>query len=364
MRRWNQVLGLALTAALLASAPAGAAGKDAGARCKKGGWQRLVTTTGDGFLGQDSCVSYAVHGGKLYPALSITEFAVPPFGGEAQNRASAWGITQGPDGNVWFKDTQNFNRTGFITASGAITFQNNYLPYEHEIVAGADGNLWSHGNPGGGTLTARAPGGSHVEFDLSVSASYTLALAWGPDGNLWLATYDGLVVKQAPDPLASATGYPLPAGRCDAITAGPDGNLWCANQADSIDRITPSGTVTQFALPHSGTMGSLETITTGPDGNIWFTEDAGNRIGRITPSGSITEFNVPTAGARPTGIAAGPDGNVWFTLYGGSRIGRATPSGEINEYVIPSGASALRIAAGPGGTLWFTEGDKIGRVAP
>lgn len=34
------------------------------------------------------------------------------------------------------------------------------------------------------------------------------------------------------------------------------------------------------------------------------------RIGRITPSGTITELAIPAG--YPTGITTGPDGNIWF----------------------------------------------------
>ncbi len=68
-------------------------------------------------------------------------------------------------------------------------------------------------------------------------------------------------------------------------------------------------------------------IAAGPDGNLWFTESDGNRIGRITPGGTITEFaRGISAKSRPFGIAAGPDGNVWFTEFSGNRIGRVNLS--------------------------------------
>ena len=367
MRRFQQVLGCAIVGMLLAGLPASAQAKGKpSSACKKGGWRDLVTVTGTSFASQDACISYAHQGGLIYAALTVDEFAIPPFF-EANNVATPWGITLAADGNMVFKDTQNFNRTGSITPAGAITFQANYLPYEHDIVAGTDGNLWSHGNPDGSTLTSRSPdGSSHAEFNADTLGGFTLAIAWGPDDHLWLSS-DRTVVRQAPAALGGATTYALPAGSCDAIAPGPAGDLWCTNSADAIDRITTTGTITDFPLPHSGSSGSLDSITAGPDGNVWFTEGPAGRIGRITPSGTITEFALPTAGAYPTGIAPGPDGNVWFTEYSGNRIGRVTPSGEVNEYRVPTASSGpLRIARGAGGTLWFTEyaGANIGRIAP
>ena len=65
-------------------------------------------------------------------------------------------------------------------------------------------------------------------------------------------------------------------------------------------------------------------ITTGPDGNLWFTEHDGNKVGRITPDGTITEFAVPTANGGQSGITAGPDNALWFTENAGNKIGRIT----------------------------------------
>jgi hypothetical protein len=39
--------------------------------CKHGGWQNLTTSTGAPFANQGDCVSYAVHGGVLYPKASL-----------------------------------------------------------------------------------------------------------------------------------------------------------------------------------------------------------------------------------------------------------------------------------------------------
>jgi virginiamycin B lyase len=57
----------------------------------------------------------------------------------------------------------------------------------------------------------------------------------------------------------------------------------------------------------------------GSDGNLWFAVQTGlddtqtGNIGRITPSGVVTEFTVPYSGSQPSSIAGGPDGNIWFT---------------------------------------------------
>jgi streptogramin lyase len=43
-------------------------------------------------------------------------------------------------------------------------------------------------------------------------------------------------------------------------------------------------------------------VAAGPDGNLWFTEFGSDKIGRITPTGTITEFAVLSAGCASKSI--------------------------------------------------------------
>ena len=127
----------------------------------------------------------------------------------------------------------------------------------------------------------------------------------------------------------------------EAITLGPDGNVWFLEKnANKIGRITPSGTITEFAIPTAKAQ-PFGGIVTGPDGALWFTEDEANKIGRISIFGTITEFTIPTANSFPSGIVKGPDGNLWFTEYTGNKIGKLTPSGVFTEFPIPTSAGGL-----------------------
>src|SRR3954453_20804550 len=58
-------------------------------------------------------------------------------------------------------------------------------------------------------------------------------------------------------------------------------------------------TVTEFKLPTGLTF--VKQIVKGPDGNLWFTENAAtaSKIGKITPTGQITEYKTPTSGSAP-----------------------------------------------------------------
>lgn len=53
--------------ALAKPAPPGPGNSPSAKACQKGGYQNLVTSTGQMFASQDACVSYAAHGGVLRP---------------------------------------------------------------------------------------------------------------------------------------------------------------------------------------------------------------------------------------------------------------------------------------------------------
>ena len=118
--------------------------------------------------------------------------------------------------------------------------------------------------------------------------------------------------------------YPVPGSNAYpyAIATGADGNLWITDEnLPTIDRMTPAGAVTVFAIT-GGAQHSAIGIAPGPDGNLWFTDFGASQVGRITTAGAIVEFDLPTASAYPYGITAGPDGNMWFTELEAGKIGR------------------------------------------
>src|SRR3954470_20389799 len=164
------------------------------------------------------------------------------------------------------------------------------------IAAGPDGNLWFTESDRVGRIT---PAGVVTEFSTGITPGAGLAgIAAGPDGNLWFTESDR-VGRITPAGVVTefSTGITPGAGLA-GIAAGPDGNLWFTEHAaNRVARITPLGVVTEFATGitqdtvvqgpyfHLITPGARpDGIAAGPDGNLWFTET--NRgVGRITPTG-------------------------------------------------------------------------------
>ena len=190
--------------------------------------------------GPDSRAWFTATGGKLIAINKsgvMTEYALPA--GTSPNH-----ITLGPDGNLWFIDTQCGSKTSCnvvkSTTSGVIT--------KYPVPVG--------------------------EIPLDIAA--------GPDGNIWLTFPNGTTGKIGKMTTSGVlTQYSLPGTYpyAEGITAGPDGNMWFTEKnADKIGRITPSGAVTTYSLP---TGSQPQDITQGEDGTLWFTETGSGKIGKI-----------------------------------------------------------------------------------
>jgi virginiamycin B lyase len=266
-------------------------------------------------------------------------------------------IVLGPDGNFWITESAA-NKIGRMTPDGVIT--------EFQVPTTVPPNPQQ--NPTG--------------------SSRPIAIAVGPDGNIWFTELLGnKVAKITTAGVITEFTLPAPNSQPGGITTGPDGNIWFTERTpNTVARITPSGTITEFPIPSTvpvtsdNPTGSSDPrfIRLGSDGALWFTELLANKIGRITTAGTITEFQVPTTvppapvpvpvgvppmpssnvigSSEPRGLILGPDGNMWFTEFLGSKIGRITPAGVITEFPTPTpGIHPFGINVGQDGNLWFAE---------
>jgi streptogramin lyase len=293
---------------------------------------------------------------------------VSEFGNGLSQNVALWGITNGPDGNLWFSE-ESLGGVGRITPSAVTTEFTAGFPTgsPRGIVTGPDGNLWVAMAGGNGAIAKVTKAGEVTEYPVTTPGDPT-EIAAGPDGNLWYTDPSANLIGRI-TPNGSITEFPVTtdASAPTGITKGPDGALWFTEaDAGQIGRITTTGTITEFSSGISGSS-DPQDIEKGPDGNLWFTEKADpGAIGRITPKGDVTEFtNGLTANSHPQGIAAGPDGNLWFTeSKSPGRIGRITVEGEITEYSdgLADIKNPFAIAAGPDGNMWFTGSNTPGFV--
>jgi streptogramin lyase len=281
-----------------------------------------------------------------------------------------WGITSGPDGNLWFTEETN-NAVGRITPGAVITEFTAGFPTgsPQGIVTGPDGNLWVAMTGGDGAIAQVTKAGVVTEFPVPTPGDPT-DIAVGPDKNLWYVdSAANLIGRITPEGSITEFSAGLTAlSAPSSITKGPDGALWFTEaDAGKIGRITTAGDITEFSSGISGSSAPKD-IVTGPDHNLWFTtnSDPGG-IGMITPAGDITNFSSGlTMNSSPLGITVGADGNLWFTESGKPAIGRITTDGHITEYFngLVSILNPWAITAGPDGNVWFTGNNPglVGRI--
>jgi streptogramin lyase len=273
-----------------------------------------------------------------------------------------YGITQGPDGNIWFTESNtNTNKVGKITPGGVITEYaaptTNAFPGD---IVSVGGMLWY--NDEGNHLTSVTTAGTFTQHTATDPSGMTV----GPDGNIWVLEFNGHqvdVYSTAGALLHTYAANTSPSTlQLEEIITGPDGNMWFDTfSGDNVVKmITGTGVTTTYNL--SGTFsGTLRGIAAGPDGNLWVCDEDDNKIIRVTTAGVATGFAIPTANAQPYGITNGGDGYMYFaepgtnqTIY---KIGRISMTGAITEYPIPTAyAGPTQITAGPNHTIWFTEG--------
>jgi streptogramin lyase len=210
--------------------------------------------------------------GRITTGGEITEFSLPTELGASGRIAS------GSDGNLWF--SEQGNRIGRMTTAGVVT----EFPVAPEspwgMTAGPDGNVWFtlYYSDVIGRIT---PSGAVREYSVT-PGSWPHDIAAGPDGHLWFLTTGSTIGRMTTDGhLVAEFRLPI-ASIPNRIVAGPDGNLWFTSGAtNSIGRITPAGDIHLLTVPTAGS--SPSGIALGPDGNLWFTEGSGRSIGRLAP---------------------------------------------------------------------------------
>jgi len=240
-------------------------------------------------------------------AASLTQSAVVPSGAGAGLRD----ITAGPDGSLWFTET-NSSRVAAITPD---------------------------------LLTV-------TEFSAGITpGSQPFGIATGLDGAVWFTEFSANKIGRITTGGAVTEFGGLSASASPAeIAAGSDGALWFTEGGTAkIGRVTTAGAVTEPAFLGSSSIPTA--IASGPDGALWITDSGVSKVERLTTAGALTAFSPLSSNTLASGIAAGPDGALWFTEPGPNRIGRVTipdpgnqgPAGE-------QGATGATGAQGPQGT--------------
>lgn len=143
------------------------------------------------------------------------------------------------------------------------------------------------------------------------------------------------------------------------LTSGSDGYLWVASMGYIVRMTTAGRFVGAVATPHAADV--ADAIVAGLDGNIWFAEDANGvaRIGRITPTGKLTEYALPPD-SSPIALAAGPDG-IAFVGHSTPRLGLVSYMGKVSAIDFKTDIDIKSVAYDSSGSLWYAGCDGVGR---
>lgn len=262
--------------------------------------------------------------GRITPSGVITMFTAGLLSGTKPRR-----IIAGADGNLWFSATGSSSGIGKVTPAGSIT--EFALPRQpRSLVVGPDGNIWF-------TCEGPSPGIGRVVRNEDGTTTITLFAAGlqpdsdpqdiivGPDGNLWFSD---------PGETTPAIGRITTSGKITEFSqglaaesepgellVGPKGDIWFADWKSAIGKITVEGQITEYETP-TETISTPLDIAFGPEGDLWYTDYNRPSIGRVTPTGQITEFWSGLQISRPNAIVLGDDDNLWFTDDNAPLIGR------------------------------------------
>jgi len=282
-----------------------------------------------------------------------------------------YGITKGPDGNIWFVDQGSSTVYAINPASGSLVYQ--YPISEDDlfdITTGSDAALWVTDQTNGG-VDRVTTGGVIAQYTPNAGL-HPQGIVSAPDGTMWFAdnTSGGLWNLTVGGGFTQAPFEPDGTPAEVAYDTNASYNVWFAetNYLGAYD--STSQAVSQSVVPDGD---NAQYVAVGSDGNVWVTAYGGTTpfVGFVNPSGS-PPFSVTTialaAGATPLGITAGVDNAMWFVDPGTNAIGEVSLSTHtVTTFPIPTSSSGAReIVTGPDGSLWFTEYNtgKIGHVIP
>jgi streptogramin lyase len=290
----------------------------------------------------------------IYPRLNVTQYGALPFG---QNSSSPFSATMTASASPWYVDGSanavvSFNP--FSTQFAQYSTAQFGRPFG--ITEGPDGNIWFSVQAVPAQICKISELGSIPTCYASGlrNGSYIAGLASGPDGNIYFtdAPFGQPPAIGSIDPktgtIAEYTPGLTTGARPYSIALGPDNNMWFTDsntQAVGVFTIA-THTSTEFTqglpqlTPGNFNGASPLIIVAGPDGKMWFTDQNGASpaIGSIDPAThAITEYTYGLQrNSTPTGLTVGPHGLLWFTdpgIFGETLLGSIDPAtGTITEY--------------------------------
>ena len=247
---------------------------------------------------------------------SVYEIPTPPASSQPEGLASAPADSNCAAGIIWFAEESN---NSIATLDTAATFTTIGLPNAgsepYGITCGPDGQIWFTEFAGNRIGRYNSATQVFAEFTIPTASSQPTAIVLGDDGGLWFTESATGKMGRADQGTGTVTDYATGGTTPFDDVVGPDGNVWFTLRgSDQIGTITASGTTTLYSVPTAAA--APYAIIVGSDGALWFTENATGKLGRIVASnGAVTETTL-TSCANPTSLQQGVDGDFYIICTG------------------------------------------------
>jgi virginiamycin B lyase len=209
------------------------------------------------------------------------------------------------DGAIWYAAAFNATRIAQIDTTGrtnSFVIKGPRAPSDiYGLTQGPDGALWFteegyHAPDGIGRITI---GGTYQSWSLPGHPGPT-RIAAGPDGALWFTERNRSAIGRITT-AGTLTEFPLLASvTAHDITAGQDGALWFTTDS-CIGRMTTSGQATTW---HVRGAAGLDGIVAAPDGSFWLADPNENTVHHFLPPADNAPPLLP-CGPRSVTIRSG-----------------------------------------------------------
>lgn len=268
--------------------------------------------------------------------------AVPPSGGGTTNFLRADGTFAAPGGGGGSSSALTSGNVSAVISQPQAYFNGGLLP-----------TIPSRFFPTNGPIQEYIGTGGDIGYQDA---------AVGSDGNIWISGADsGDITRITPSGTITnfaMSGAENPLGLC----LGSNGNIFVGDSsALKLFQVTPSGSVTSTNLSTF----QVFSLCSGPDGNLYCLTTTQTVVKMTTSFSILATYSIPGAAQQARYICFGPDGNAYFTTGLANQIIQMTPTGTFTAFNPPTGSSnPVGICPGPDGRLWFCESgkDKIGAM--
>ena len=202
-----------------------------------------------------------------------------------------------------------------------------------------------------------ATGASQGVF-ASVAPHYTEGLAFGPDGNLYVATYSGNKVQRFDGTTGAFIDNFVPSvGNPVGVAFGPNGDFYVASRATSSIQRYDGTTGAFLGIFAVGGLSQPDFFTFGPNGDLYVSSRASHQVLRFdgTNGASLGVFASGSGLSRPEGLTFGSDGNLYVASYNTNNVLRYDGTGAFIDVFASGGGlnGPFGMVFGPDGNLYI-----------